>query len=119
MFRSFFLSRHWALWAWPGAVLIFGGTWYQVQIDVKINDWFGGFYDVVQKALSQPGAVSIEEFFGFLLSFGELAGVDTIEKSQRSACVWASRACTCLRSDFIRLAGNRSTSINWYKAAGS
>jgi peptide/bleomycin uptake transporter len=75
MFRSFFLSRHWALWAWPGAVLIFGGTCYQVQIDVKINDWFGGFYDVVQKALSKPGAVSIEEFFGFLLSFGELAGV--------------------------------------------
>jgi peptide/bleomycin uptake transporter len=50
MFRSFFFSRQWALWAWPGAALIFLGTWYQVQIDVKINDWFGGFYDVVQKA---------------------------------------------------------------------
>ena len=73
MFRSFFLSRQWALWAWPGAALIFLGTWYQVQIDVQINDWFGGFYDVVQKALGNPGAVTIEEFFGFLLSFGKLA----------------------------------------------
>ena len=74
MFRSFFFSRQWALWAWPGAALIFLGTWYQVQIDVKINDWFGGFYDVVQKALGKPGEVTIEEFFGFLLTFGELAG---------------------------------------------
>ncbi len=75
MFRSFFMTRQWALWAWPGAALIFCGTWYQVQIDVKINDWFGSFYDVVQKALSKPGAVTIEEFFGFLLSFAELAGI--------------------------------------------
>ena len=74
MFKSFFMSRQWAFWAWPGAVLIFFGTWYQVQIDVKINDWFGGFYDVVQKALSKPGEVTLPEFFGFLLSFGELAG---------------------------------------------
>ncbi|MEO0314015.1 MAG: putative SbmA protein [Pseudomonadota bacterium] len=75
MFRSFFLSRQWAMWAWPGAALIFLGTWYQVQIDVQINDWFGGFYDVVQKALGKPGEVTIEEFFGFLLTFGELAGI--------------------------------------------
>lgn len=74
MFKSFFLSRQWAWWAWPGAALIFLGTWYQVQIDVQINDWFGGFYDVVQKALGKPGEVTIEEFFGFLLSFGKLAG---------------------------------------------
>jgi peptide/bleomycin uptake transporter len=60
------------MWAWPGAALIFLGTWYQVQIDVQINDWFGGFYDVVQKALSKPGEVSIEEFFGFMLTVGKL-----------------------------------------------
>jgi peptide/bleomycin uptake transporter len=72
MFRSFFFSRQWALWAWPGAALIFLGTWYQVQIDVQINDWFGGFYDVVQKALGKPGEVTIEEFFGFMLTVGKL-----------------------------------------------
>ena len=75
MFRPFFMARQWALWAWPGAALIFLGTWYQVQIDVKINEWFGGFYDVVQKALSKPGAVTLSEFFGFLMSFGQLAGI--------------------------------------------
>ncbi len=74
MFKSFFLSRQLALWAWLGAAVIFGGTWYQVQIDVAINDWFGGFYDLVQKALSKPGAVTLPEFFSFLMSFGRLAG---------------------------------------------
>jgi len=63
MFKSFFLSRHFALWGWPGAALIFLGTWYQVQIDVAINEWFGGFYDLVQKALSAPGAITLGEFF--------------------------------------------------------
>lgn len=75
MFQSFFFSRQLALWAWLGAAVIFGGTWYQVQIDVAINEWFGGFYDLVQKALSKPGAVTLPEFFGFLMSFGKLAGV--------------------------------------------
>ncbi len=74
MFKPFFLSRQWLLWSWPGAALIVLGTWYQVEIDVAINDWFGGFYDVVQKALGKPGAVTLDEFFGFLLTFGKLAG---------------------------------------------
>ena len=74
MFKSFFLARRWLLWSWPGAALIFFGTWYQVEIDVAINDWFGGFYDVVQKALGKPGEVTLDEFFGFLMTFGKLAG---------------------------------------------
>ena len=75
MFRSFFFSRQMAIWAWPGAALILIGTWYQVQIDVSINKWLGEFYDVVQKALATPGAVTHKEFFSFLLSYGKLAGI--------------------------------------------
>ena len=67
--------------------MIFLGTWYQVQIDVQINDWFGGFYDVVQKALGKPGEVTIEEFFGFLLSFGKLAGKGKLSVSKDGAKV--------------------------------
>ena len=44
MFASFFRSREWAVWAWPGAIIIILGTWYQVQVDVAINEWFGSFY---------------------------------------------------------------------------
>ena len=75
MFASFFKSREWLLWAWLGAVVIVAGTWYQVQVDVAINEWFGQFYDIVQKALSKPNAVSEAEFYGSLLSFFKIASI--------------------------------------------
>ncbi len=75
MFRSFFLSRTWSNWAWPGVVLIVAGTWYQVQVNVMINEWFGGFYDLVQKALGESQAVSLTEYYGFILTFGKIAGI--------------------------------------------
>ncbi|NDA18623.1 MAG: transporter, partial [Alphaproteobacteria bacterium] len=75
MFSSFFRSRRWALWAWLGMIVIVGGTYYQVQVDVMINKWFGEFYDMVQKALSAPNAVTQAEFYGALISFFKIAGV--------------------------------------------
>ena len=78
MFRSFFLSKQWTLWAWPGVLLIVAGTWYQVQVNVMINEWFGGFYDLVQKALGQAEAVSLQEYYGFILTFGQIAGIYVI-----------------------------------------
>jgi len=48
MFR-FFTVRKWFLWAWAGSFAILSSLWVQVQIDVKINEWFGQFYDMIQK----------------------------------------------------------------------
>ena len=62
MFK-FFNSRRWFLWAWMGSLIIISSLWFQVSIDVKINEWFGVFYDMIQKALSAPNAVTIEELF--------------------------------------------------------
>jgi peptide/bleomycin uptake transporter len=50
-------------------------TWYKVQLDVKINEWFGGFYDMLQKALATPNAVTFEEFFAECLTFAEIAAL--------------------------------------------
>ncbi len=74
MFK-FFNSRKWFLWAWIGSFVILSSLWVQVVIDVKINEWFGVFYDMIQKALAKPNAVSIEEYFGSLFSFITLAGM--------------------------------------------
>ena len=41
---------------WLFFILI--STWYQVKLDVKINEWFGEFYDTLQKALTTPNSVS-------------------------------------------------------------
>ncbi len=74
MFR-FFTTRKWILWAWLGSTIILGSLWLQVEIDVKINEWFGVFYDMIQKALATPNAITLEEYFESLLSFITLAGM--------------------------------------------
>ena len=67
MFR-FFKVRKWLLWAWAGLCNL-SSLWIQVQIDVKINEWFGQFYDMIQKALGKPNAVTIEEYWRSLLIY--------------------------------------------------
>ena len=74
MFR-FFTTRIWLLWAWLGSAIILGSLWVQVKIDVKINEWFGVFYDMIQKALATPNAITLQEYFASLLSFITLAGM--------------------------------------------
>lgn len=72
MFK-FFKQWKYALWAYLGSAFILSTLWFQVQIDVKINEWFGTFYDMIQRALSEPGVVSIGEYWAGLASFGYLA----------------------------------------------
>ena len=74
MFR-FFTEKNWFLWSWIGSFIILSSLWVQVEIDVKINEWFGVFYDMIQKALAEPNAVSIEEYFASLFSFITLAAM--------------------------------------------
>ena len=74
MFK-FFTEKKWQLWSWLGSITILLSLWLQVKIDVKINNWFGTFYDMIQKALSEPNAVTIQEYFAALLSFITLAGI--------------------------------------------
>jgi peptide/bleomycin uptake transporter len=74
MFR-FFKLKKWFLWAWGGSATILISLWLQVQIDVKINEWFGTFYDMIQKALAEPNSITIEEYWGGLISFITLAAV--------------------------------------------
>ena len=74
MFR-FFTEKNWYLWSWLGSFIILSTLWIQVKIDVKINEWFGEFYDMIQKALGAPNAITIEEYWTSLLSFGYLAAM--------------------------------------------
>jgi peptide/bleomycin uptake transporter len=78
MFRSFFLSRRWLMWSLFGTLFIVGVTYFRVQLDVKINEWFGGFYDTIQKALATPGAVTFEQILGYLWTFAGIAGIAVV-----------------------------------------
>ena len=74
MFK-FFTNKRWSSWSILGSLLILVSTWYQVQLDVMINEWFGEFYDTLQKALTTPNSVSEKEFISYLLTFAKIAGV--------------------------------------------
>ena len=69
MFK-FFTDKKWHLWSIGGTILILAATWYQVQLDVRINEWFGEFYDTLQKALAEPGAVTEKEFIAYFSTMG-------------------------------------------------
>ncbi len=71
----FFSTRKWLLWAWLGSATILSSLWVQVKIDVMINDWFGEFYDMIQKALAEPNAITISEYWASLASFISLAAI--------------------------------------------
>jgi peptide/bleomycin uptake transporter len=74
MFK-FFTKKKWQLWAWLGSAIILSSLWVQVKIDVEINEWFGQFYDMIQKALATPNAITIDEYWASLASFITLAGM--------------------------------------------
>lgn len=64
-----FLDKNkWSRWSVLGSTIIMLVTYYNVQISVFLNDWYGGFYDLLQKALSEAGAVTLNEFYSELLT---------------------------------------------------
>ena len=74
MFK-FFTTKKWFLWGWLGSAIILSSLWIQVKIDVEINEWFGVFYDMIQKALGAPNSITITEYWASLFSFIKLAGM--------------------------------------------
>ena len=75
MFQSFYLSRRWLPWSFPGGAPILFATWNKVEIDVQINEWFGEFYKLVQKALSEPNTITMFEYIEQVATFGYLVGL--------------------------------------------
>lgn len=75
MFASFFKSKQWFIWAWLGGAIIIAVTQYKVQLDVKINEWFGKFYDMVQTALAKPNSVEFDAFIMQCFTFAKIAGI--------------------------------------------
>ncbi len=61
------------MWSILGSALILFATYFQVQVSVAINDWYGPFYDLIQAALAKTRPVTLAEFFGHLASFAGIA----------------------------------------------
>jgi len=71
-------SHRWAKWSVTGSAVIVFTTWFQVQLDVMINEWFRTFFDTIQNALEAPNSVSAEDYYGQLATFLTIAMVAMI-----------------------------------------
>lgn len=69
MFRSFFKSKRWFLWAYGGGLTLLVSLFIQVELTVKINAWYGGFYNILQKATEHE----ISEFWAEMVKFVYIA----------------------------------------------
>ncbi|MFX3627158.1 putative transporter [Campylobacter sp. LH-2024] len=49
MFRSFFASKKWALWAYLGLFLLLLFLYLQTSFNVALNSWYNDFYNAIQK----------------------------------------------------------------------
>ena len=68
MWRSFFTEKKWLLWSWGGFSFIILSLLAQTYIDVKINEWYKGFYDLLQKAPERE----LSEFYDGIILFMKL-----------------------------------------------
>jgi peptide/bleomycin uptake transporter len=77
-FWMWFAPHPWAWWSIMGSALILFATYFQVQVSVAINSWFGPFYDLIQAALGKTRPVTLAEFYGHLATFASIALVAVI-----------------------------------------
>ena len=74
-FWAVYAPHKWMSWSILGSALIIFTTYFQVQVSVAINAWYGPFYDMIQLALSKPGQVTIGQFYAQLAAFAGIAMV--------------------------------------------
>ncbi len=69
VFWRWFSPHRWYWWSVVVASIILFVVWFQVQLDVLINNWFGTFYDSIQQALATPNSVTLPDYFAQLVTF--------------------------------------------------
>ena len=73
-----FAPHPWAMWSILGSALILFTSYFQVQVSVAINSWYGPFYDLVQAALSKSAPVTVDQFYSELSTFAGIALVAVV-----------------------------------------
>lgn len=74
VFWRSYAPHKWFNWSVLGSALIVFVTYFQVQISVAINDWYGPYFDLIQKALdpATKGSISESQLYG---GMGQLIGI--------------------------------------------
>ena len=75
LFWRLYAPHPWARWSIGGSALILFVTYFQVQLSVAVNAWYGPFWNLVQVALDHSGAVSLAAFYHQIVIFSGIATV--------------------------------------------
>ena len=75
LFWYLYSPHPWQNWSILGSALILFATYFQVQVSVAINNWYGPFYDLIQTALARSAPVTIGQFYAELVTFAGIAFV--------------------------------------------
>jgi peptide/bleomycin uptake transporter len=77
-FWMFYAPHPWARWSILGSALIIFITYYQVQVSVAVNNWYGAFYDLIQAALSKTRPVPAGEFYALLADVAAILSIAVV-----------------------------------------
>lgn len=73
-FWFLYAPHRWATWSILGSALILFVIYFQVQVSVAINNWYGPFYNLIQAAVSHtPPIPTALDFYDQILIFLEIA----------------------------------------------
>ena len=77
MLKSFYGSRKWAFWAWGGLALLLASIVAEVQMIVRLNDWYRETWDLLGEAAgfgeAQQSVDGVRRIGGLLLTFVAIA----------------------------------------------
>jgi peptide/bleomycin uptake transporter len=72
-FWSWYSPHPWQRWSILGSALILFIVYFQVQVSVAVNNWYGPFWDYIQNVLSKTVTTTTPEFYSQVASFAWLA----------------------------------------------
>lgn len=100
MFSSFFKSKKWAYWAYLGLLFLFISLYIQTDINVRINNWYKEFYDMVNNVKEHQ----IDDFWGSISKFCYLAFpyIFIVTITNYFTRVWAFKWREAMTFDYIK-----------------
>lgn len=72
-FWNWYSPHPWQRWSILGSALILFIVYFQVQVSVAVNNWYGPFWDYIQNVLSKTVTTTTPEFYSQVASFAGLA----------------------------------------------
>ncbi|MEP9370854.1 peptide antibiotic transporter SbmA [Mesorhizobium sp. KR1-2] len=77
-FWSWFSPHPWQRWSILGTALILFITYFQVQVSVAINNWYGPFWDLIQNIISGQVKAEASDVYWEVATFMGIAGVAVV-----------------------------------------